>query len=714
MDYPLRLMHEQERSHIPRLLLLALLGAVLLLATGIIAIVVLERSAREPAPAPSPQTTMLTHRLPASGPLTVHADNPRYFSDPEGRVIYLTGSHTWTNLVDYGLSDPPRQFDFTNWLDFLDDYNHNFFRLWAWEQSRWDVYYASENYWFRPQPFVRTGPGNALDGKPRFDLDSLNESYFARLRARVVEARDRGKYVAVMLFNGWSVASQKGGSSGSNPWRGHPFNESNNINGIDGDRNNDNSGEETHELGYAELTAIQEAYVRRVIDAVNDLDNVLYEISNESHSGSNQWQYHMINFIKAYESGLPKQHPVGMTVEYPNGSNNELFNGPADWVSPNGDVNNPPVASGMRVILSDTDHLCGVCGDRSWVWKSFTRGENPVFMDGYDGSDPGAAAAGWDSSDAQWVGARLNMGYTFDYASRANLAAMIPRPSLASSGYCLANPAAEGSEYLVYLPQGTGSVNVDLSASPVRLATEWLRPSNGNSIQGDTIDGGSSRTFTAPFSGDAVLYIRDARGLSVWITSFTGMVGTGNQVTLEWTTASEKDNASFEVQKSVGSQTVFETIPGSNVPAFGSTGQPHDYSFQDPDPIQAVTYYRLKQIDLNSTETYSGPIQVDVPADVEPADLPRRFRLHQNYPNPFNAGTMLNVDLPAATPLRLAVYNALGQKVKTLADGTYGPGNLRLQWDARDDAGKELGSGVYLLTLRAKGLSRSVKMLLVR
>src|SRR5690606_29247875 len=133
--------------------------------------------------------------------------------------------------------------------------------------------------------------------------------------------------VSVMLFNGFSVTKAKPSSppGNRNPWRGHPFNAANNINGVNGDPNGDDSGEETHELAVPAVTALQEAYVRKVIDTVNDLDNVLYEISNESHGDSHSWQYHLIDLIHAYESTKPKQHPVGMTVAYPNGGNGALF-----------------------------------------------------------------------------------------------------------------------------------------------------------------------------------------------------------------------------------------------------------------------------------------------------------------------------------------------------------------------------------------------------
>ncbi|MCH8149100.1 MAG: hypothetical protein IH987_14145, partial [Planctomycetes bacterium] len=160
---------------------------------------------------------------------------------------------------------------------------------------------------------------------------------------------------------------------------------------INGDPNGDGKGLETHTLQIPAVTALQEAYVRKVIDTVNDLDNVLYEITNESGAYSTEWQYHMINYIKNYEANnKPKRHPVGMTFQFKGGNNSTLFNSPADWISPNasgGYRDNPPAADGSKVIISDTDHICGVCeSDRlnyTWAWKSFLRGLNPIYMDPY-------------------------------------------------------------------------------------------------------------------------------------------------------------------------------------------------------------------------------------------------------------------------------------------------------------------------------------------
>ena len=444
---------------------------------------------------------------PAAGPLKVHPQNPRYFTDGSGKAVLLAGSHTWPNLVDMGPADPPAPFDFDTYLDFMGKHGHNFIRLWTWETVTWNTKSnrlgTAQIHNAAPQPYARTGPDQALDGKPRFDLAKYNPEYFARLRSRVTAARDRGIYVSIMLFEGWAT------QFAPDAWKGHPFNGANNVNGIEADSNGDGLGVEVHELGNPRVTAVQEAYVRKVIDTVNDLDNVLYEISNENHPPSTEWQYHMIRFIHEYEKGKPRQHPVGMTFQYKGGSNKTLFDGPAEWVSPNptADVpkgfsyrDNPPPADGRKVVLSDTDHLWGIGGDVAWVWKSFLRGHNPIFMDPYDGRVLGPRA------DDRWEPVRRAMGHVLRCARRMNLAAMTPQEKLASTGYCLANPAKEGAEYLVYLPDG-GRVTVDLSAAEGRLAVEWCEPKTGNVAAAAAVAGGAPREFSAPFSGDAVLHL---------------------------------------------------------------------------------------------------------------------------------------------------------------------------------------------------------------
>ena len=435
---------------------------------------------------------------PTAGPLRVSSDNPRYFADETGTTVYLTGSHSWFNLQDSG-QGRVTPFDFAAYLDFLQRHNHNLIRLWTWEQAAWAPW-GPERELFSPSWYARTGAGTALDGKPRFDLDRFDERYFERLRARVTAARDRGIYVMVMLFQGWSTDSR--GMRG-NPWPGHPYHVGNNVNGIDGDADGDGQGRELHTLTVPAVTRRQEAYIRKVVDTVGDLDNVLYEISNESHRDSTAWQYHVIGAIRAAEATKPQRHPVVMTVQHPGGSNAALVTSGADAISPKylGPWRkDPPPADGRKVILSDTDHHWGIGGDRRWVWKSFLRGHNPIYMDPYTSEKHRD-----HPSRGQWDGARRAMGQTLAFSRRVNLAALVPRGDLASTGYCLAGGRGAAAEYLVYLPDG-GEATVHLTV-PGRFAAEWFDPATGRTVDGGVVEGPGRRAWRSPFREDAVLYL---------------------------------------------------------------------------------------------------------------------------------------------------------------------------------------------------------------
>jgi hypothetical protein len=319
--------------------------------------------------------------------------------------------------------------------------------------------------------------------------------------------------VIVMLFQGFSVHKYRG----RNPWFGHPMNRQNNVNGIDGDASGDGEGSEVHTLRSPAVTALQEAYVRKVVDTLNDLDNVLYEIANEAGVYSTEWQYHMIRFLKRHEWTKPKQHPVGMTVQIPGGHDNNdvLFNSPADWISPNregGYDTDPPRADGRKVIVSDTDHHGAepYPERRTWVWKSFFRGHHPIFLDMYpDQETRQLDKIDTPRLDPAWEPIRRAMGLARALADRIPLADMTPQEDLASTGYCLAKP---GEQYLVYLPRGE-KATVDLSATREPLSVAWLDPGNGKTILVGSATGGGSEEFTALCPDDAVLRISRAKSI---------------------------------------------------------------------------------------------------------------------------------------------------------------------------------------------------------
>jgi hypothetical protein len=139
----------------------------------------------------------------------------------------------------------------------LQQRGHNFIRLWRWEQFKSRAAGGDFHLCMTPQPWARTGPEQAKDDKPRFDLDRFDEAFFDRLRERTIAAGDRGIYIGVMLFDGWALHL----SPAPDHVEGHPFHAANNVNGIG----------ITSILDYQVLPldprvqALQETYIRKVV-----------------------------------------------------------------------------------------------------------------------------------------------------------------------------------------------------------------------------------------------------------------------------------------------------------------------------------------------------------------------------------------------------------------------------------------------------------------
>jgi hypothetical protein len=289
------------------------------------------------------------------------------------------------------------------------------------------------------------------------------------------------------------------------------------------------------------ITAIQDAYVQKVIDTLNDLPNILWEISEEAPNNSTWWQGHIISVIHSYEAGKPFQHAVGWPTldTWTTANDPTLYNSNADWVAPFALVS-PTSSCGSgtpacKVDINDSDHSYfpmwndSAQANRNYLWENFTSGNQVVFMDPYL-VFAGAGNGSWTNRnncdnntapahgvctipDTRWDNFRDNMGYTLSYANKMDLAKMTPQGSLSSTGHCLAQTPSGGAEYLVYAPGG-GTFTVDLTAMPSSRAlnVEWFDPSTGTTSPAGAVGAGATRSFTTPFSGDAVLYLVDAAG----------------------------------------------------------------------------------------------------------------------------------------------------------------------------------------------------------
>ena len=117
---------------------------------------------------------------------------------------------------------------------------------------------------------------------------------------------------------------------------------------------------------------------------------------------------------------------------------------------------------------------------------------------------------------------------------------------------------------------------------------------------------------------------------------------------------------------------------------------------------------------IGRRDTATVTVNVIPSTGVDEAGLPRTFALHQNHPNPFNPTTTLGFDLPLSVEVKVEIFDALGRKVRTLKSCALAAGRYQLEWDARDDHGTALASGVYLCRVEAGPWRAVRKMLLLR
>jgi len=129
-------------------------------------------------------------------------------------------------------------------------------------------------------------------------------------------------------------------------------------------------------------------------------------------------------------------------------------------------------------------------------------------------------------------------------------------------------------------------------------------------------------------------------------------------------------------------------------------------------PVTVADGATVSGMEFRLSEAGLGDMILDV--EEIPAALPARFTVHTNYPNPFNPSTTLSFELPAASQLRVEIYNALGHRVRLLHEGTLPAGAHQLSWDGRSDAGETAPTGLYFARFQSGNDLRTLKMVMMK
>lgn len=232
---------------------------------------------------------------------------------------------------------------------------------------------------------------------------------------------------------------------------------------------------------------------------------------------------------------------------------------------------------------------------------------------------------------------------------------------------------------------------------------------------GDTTDFGAAAKYAAcdeteiPFCGTG-FYEKDTfhqvkkfgqdSTIPVELASF-GATTKGAEVTLSWQTASETDNAGFVVERRTegGSWSQIGFREGA-----GTTNQRQTYRYVNEDipfETEQVTY-RLRQEDLDGTTTLSDDTTVELGA-------PSETRLHAPFPNPVRGRATLRFELAEAADIRIAVYDVLGRRVRTVARGRVDTGRHQRRLQVGD-----LPAGTYFVQMQVGNAAESRRMTVVR
>lgn len=194
----------------------------------------------------------------------------------------------------------------------------------------------------------------------------------------------------------------------------------------------------------------------------------------------------------------------------------------------------------------------------------------------------------------------------------------------------------------------------------------------------------------------------------VELTNFT-VHSSKDKVTLNWTTATELNNAGCEIHRSIGTdksadERNWETI--GFVDGNGTSSKENVYKFIDENPVEGISYYRLKQIDFDGTFRLYNEVKIEF-------STVKEYALEQNYPNPFNPSTTINYSIAEGEHVNLTVYNLLGSEVTVLVNEQQEAGRHTVEFST-EKLEQKLGSGIYLYTLKAGSFVQTRKMIVLK
>jgi len=193
--------------------------------------------------------------------------------------------------------------------------------------------------------------------------------------------------------------------------------------------------------------------------------------------------------------------------------------------------------------------------------------------------------------------------------------------------------------------------------------------------------------------------------LPIELVSFSAQPGP-NRVALTWTTASELDNAGFNVLRQTERQGPYTIINDEMIPGAGTSTEEHVYAYTDEKPTHSLYFYTLESISTSGERECFGPTEVRT--------VPAELRLNAASPNPKDKSSEISFGLPSRGSVSLVIHDISGREVMTLLDEEMDAGHHARIWNGTDSKGRQVSNGAYFYRITAKDFSQTRKLLVIR
>jgi hypothetical protein len=238
----------------------------------------------------------------ADKPLALHPENPHYFEFRGKPTILITSAEHYGAVLN-------SEFDTAKYLDELQKHGLNLTRTFSGVYCEDAKSFGITRNTLAPLhgkllcPWARSDKPGCAGGGNLFDLGKWDVAYLQRLKSFVSEAGKRGIVVELVLFCPFYEESM---------WKLSPMNAANNTSGV-GKLAKDAVYDRPKNGG---LQAVQESVARKLVAALNDLDNLYFEVCNEPYFGgvTEDWQRRIVDVIVETEKPLAKKHLISMNI----------------------------------------------------------------------------------------------------------------------------------------------------------------------------------------------------------------------------------------------------------------------------------------------------------------------------------------------------------------------------------------------------------------